>query len=411
MSKVRKDSKGRVLHRGETYRKDKGLYSFSYTDPMGTRRYIYSGDLGKLREKEKQVTYDRLDGIDIYALARSDLNYVFDRYISTKSELRSTTKTNYICTYNRYVRKGFGKKKISEIRYSDVLLYYKALMTTQNLKVSTIESVHSCLHPTFQMAVRDNVIRSNPSDGVIAEIKKKQKGRPEARHALTYEQEKEFLTYLDEPQNVRYRPLFTVMFGTGLRIGEIIALRWKDVNFKDNYITVDHSITYYPRVDKGNKSEFEVSLPKTAAGIRTVPLLDKVKEALLEEKAYQKETGNTCIMEVDGMSGFIFFNRFGMLHKPGAINRLINRIVNDHNAKEEVRAVHGNREAVLIPHFSCHVTRHTFCSRLCENETNVKVIQSVMGHKEIQTTLDIYAEISESKRQEVFKELNCNNVI
>jgi len=259
--------------------------------------------------------------------------------------------------------------------------------------------------------VRDNVIRSNPSDGVIAEIKKKLKGRPEPRHALTYEEEMEFLAYLDEPQNVRWRPFFTVMFGTGLRIGELIGLRWKDVNFKENYITIDHSITYCQRLDKGNKSEFEVSLPKTAAGIRTVPLLDKVKEALLEEKAYQKETGVTCLMEINGMSGFIFFNRFGMIHKPGAINRVIKRLTDDHNAREEVRAVHGNREAVLIPHFSCHVTRHTFCSRLCENETNVKVIQSVMGHKDIQTTLDIYAEISEAKRQEVFKELNCNNVI
>lgn len=411
MSKVRKDSRGRVLHRGETYRKDKALYSFSYMDPMGDRRYIYSKDLGELREKEKQITYDRLDGLDIYAMARSDLNYVFDRYISTKNELRSTTMTNYVCTYNRYVRRGFGKKKIAEIRYSDVLLYYKSLMTTQNLRISTIESVHCCLHPTFQMAVRDNVIRSNPSDGVIAEIKKKLKGRPEPRHALTYEEEMEFLAYLDEPQNVRWRPFFTVMFGTGLRIGELIGLRWKDVNFKENYITIDHSITYCQRLDKGNKSEFEVSLPKTAAGIRTVPLLDKVKEALLEEKAYQKETGVTCLMEINGMSGFIFFNRFGMIHKPGAINRVIKRLTDDHNAREEVRAVHGNREAVLIPHFSCHVTRHTFCSRLCENETNVKVIQSVMGHKDIQTTLDIYAEISEAKRQEVFKELNCNNVI
>ncbi len=411
MSKVRKDSRGRVLHRGETYRKDKALYSFSYMDPMGDRRYIYSKDLGELREKEKQITYDRLDGLDIYAMARSDLNYVFDRYISTKNELRSTTMTNYVYTYNRYVRRGFGKKKIAEIRYSDVLLYYKSLMTTQNLRISTIESVHCCLHPTFQMAVRDNVIRSNPSDGVIAEIKKKLKGRPEPRHALTYEEEMEFLAYLDEPQNVRWRPFFTVMFGTGLRIGELIGLRWKDVNFKENYITIDHSITYCQRLDKGNKSEFEVSLPKTAAGIRTVPLLDKVKEALLEEKAYQKETGVTCLMEINGMSGFIFFNRFGMIHKPGAINRVIKRLTDDHNAREEVRAVHGNREAVLIPHFSCHVTRHTFCSRLCENETNVKVIQSVMGHKDIQTTLDIYAEISEAKRQEVFKELNCNNVI
>ena len=55
------------------------------------------------------------------------------------------------------------------------------------------------------------------------------------------------------------------------------------------------------------------------------------------------------------------------------------------------------REAVLLPDFSAHHLRHTFCTRLCEKETNLKVIQSVMGHKDIQTTMDIYAEATEEK--------------
>ena len=69
------------------------------------------------------------------------------------------------------------------------------------------------------------------------------------------------------------------------------------------------------------------------------------------------------------------------------------------------------REPVIIPDFSCHITRHTFCTRLCENETNVKVIQSVMGHKDIQTTLDIYAEVSEKKKKDIFDQLNDHDVI
>ena len=66
---------------------------------------------------------------------------------------------------------------------------------------------------------------------------------------------------------------------------------------------------------------------------------------------------------------------------------------------------------MIIPDFSCHITRHTFCTRLCENETNVKVIQSVMGHKDIQTTLDIYAEVSEKKKKDIFDQLNDHDVI
>ena len=123
MGKVRKDTKGRVLHKGETYKACRHTYVYSYTDALGKRRYIYDQDLGKLREREKQVKKDELDGIDIYALSKSDLNYVFDRYMETKSELRSSTRSNYVFTYNRYVRKGFGKKKIADIKYSDVLFF------------------------------------------------------------------------------------------------------------------------------------------------------------------------------------------------------------------------------------------------------------------------------------------------
>ena len=407
--RVRKDPKGRILHRGETYIKKKGLYCYTYTDPLGKRHSVYAPDLLRLRDKEKGITQDKIDGIDLYARATADINFVFDRYISTKSELRSSTKTNYVYTYDRYVRKGFGKKKIADIRFSDVLIYYNALLE-RGLSVNTVDSVHSVLHPTFQLAVRDRVLRTNPADGVMAELKKKMKGRTEPRHALTLEEQREFLSWIEKPEYDRWRPLFVVMFGTGCRIGEIIGLRWVDVNFDENYIVIDHDVTYYPRSDKDFKCEFEVGRPKTEAGIRTIPLLDKVRNALLEEKKYQDETGNHNIMELNGLSGFIFSNRFGLIHKPSGINREIKRIVDDHNAREEVDAAREGREPVMIPRFSCHITRHTFCSRLCENETNVKVIQSVMGHKDIQTTLDIYAEVSERKRQEVFKNLNNNDI-
>ena len=171
MAKVRKDSKGRVLRRGELYLRDRDLFRYSYIDSFGKRRYIYSKDLGELREQETRVKKDELDGIDIYALAKSDLNFVFDRYIETKIGLRSSTKSNYVYLYNRYVRKGFGKKKIVEIKYSDVLFFYQSLIK-EGLSIGTVESVHGLLHPSFNMAVRDNIIRNNPSDQVMAELKK-----------------------------------------------------------------------------------------------------------------------------------------------------------------------------------------------------------------------------------------------
>lgn len=410
MAKVRKDSKGRVLRRGEFYLRDRDLFRYSYIDSLGKRKYIYSKDLGELRERETQVKKDELDGIDIYALAKSDLNFVFDRYIETKIGLRSSTKSNYVYLFNRYVRKGFGKKKIVEIKYSDVLFFYQSLLK-EGLSIGTVESIHGLLHPAFNMAVRDNIIRNNPSDHVMAEVKKKLKGRPEPRHALTFEQQQTFMTFLDRPEYNRWKPIFTVLFGTGVRVGELIALRWEDLDFNENKINVVHNITYYPRLDSGSRCEYEMTDPKTESGTRTIPMLDKVRQAFIDEKQYQTETGNHNIMEMEGLTGFIFCNRFGSFHNQGSINREIKRIVNDCNAREQVNARREGRKPVVVPSFSCHIARHTFCTRLCENETNIKVIQMIMGHKDIQTTLDIYAEVSESKKQDVFRQLNSTNIV
>ncbi len=409
MNKVRKDGKGMVLHKGETYHRKRKLYTFSYYDALGKRQFLYARSLIELREKEEKFQKNKLDKLDVYVMAKADVNYVFDRYIATKTELRSSTKTNYVYTYNRYVRNGFGKKKVADVRYSEVLMFYTGLLE-RGLKINTVDSIHGVLHPTFNLALRDNVIRTNPTDGVMAEIKRKMKDPADIRHALTLDEQREFLEYLEESRYERWKPLFTVLFGTGCRIGEIIGLRWSDVDFKEGTISINHSVSYGPRSDKGFKCDFEVSLPKTEAGIRIVPMLDKVREALLLEKKNQKQYGYRPLVELGGMKGFIFCNRYGNIHTPGALNRAIKRIVDNHNAQEEVKAKREGREPIMIPRFSCHITRHSFCTRLCENETNVKVIQSVMGHKDIQTTLDIYAEVSEQKKKDVFKDLNNNNV-
>ena len=111
-AKARKDNKGRALRKGEAQRKYDLMYIYTYTDPFThKRKYLYSKDLMELREKEKELVKDQLDGLDVYAAGNSDLNFVFDRYISTKTDLRSTTYTNYTYTYDHFVRETFGKNK------------------------------------------------------------------------------------------------------------------------------------------------------------------------------------------------------------------------------------------------------------------------------------------------------------
>ena len=300
--------------------------------------------------------------------------------------------------YNHYVRDGFGKLRISKIKYSDIKKFYYSLILEKGFKPNSMEIVHTLLHPTFTMAVRDGLLRLNPTEGVMAEIKKSHCWEKTKRHALTVAEQRAFTNYIANSEEYRgWFPLFTVMLGTGCRIGEVLGLRWQDVDFKNRTISINHNLVY--RVQEDGTCTNHVNSPKTKAGIRIIPMLDEVFDAFLEEYQYQKVIG-FCTDEIDGYSGFVFCTGDGKVYLPNAINRTIRSICADYNKEEESKAKEENRDPVLLPKFSCHILRHTFCTRFCENETNLKVIQEIMGHADISTTMDVYAEATQEKKKE-----------
>lgn len=404
MAKVRKDLRGRSLRKGEVQRSSDKRYMYTYTDPMGRRKFIYANDLAELREKEAKLMKDQLDGLDLYVAGKASVNDTFDRYMSTKYNLRESTKSSYLYTYDHYVRDTFGKKRIADIKYSDVLQFYYYLLNEVKISLGTLDTVHCLLHPTFQLAVRDEIIRNNPTDGVMKEISRESGKNRGIRHALTVEQQRAFMEYIaNHPIYYHWWPMFTVLLGTGCRIGEALGLRWQDLDYDKRTISINHSLSYYQKPES-NKSVLRISKPKTEAGIRTIPMLDIVKDAF--EMLYEEQLENGFNeSEIDGMSRFIFCNRFGMVPNPQTVNHTIKRIANSYNADEVVRAKKERRDPIILPNFSCHHLRHTFCTRLCEKETNLKVIQSIMGHRNIETTMDIYAEATEEKKQESFENL------
>lgn len=212
-----------------------------------------------------------------------------------------------------------------------------------------------------------------------------------------------FLDFVSSSKTYKHwMPLFTVMLGTGARIGEILGLRWEDCDFTQNIIDINHNLIY--RQQESGKMELHITTPKTRAGTRIIPMFSDVRAALLRIRLKHMEEGfNEC--EVDGYTNFIFKNRFGEMLNPHVINRALERIIRDCNAEETERAEQEHREPVLLPHFSAHNLRHTFCTRLCENETNLKVIQEIMGHRNIETTMDVYNEATKEKKMSSFANL------
>lgn len=269
---------------------------------------------------------------------------------------------------------------------------------------NAMEIIHTIIHPIFTLAVRDNYIRINPATGAMAEIKKSHNWEKPKRHALTIAEQTAFIDYMRNHKVYNHwLPLFTVLLGTGCRIGEAIGLRWEDCDFDEGIISINHNMVYR-KYEEDEKARFHIVTPKTSAGVRIVPMLSEVKAALQAEWETQKIVGfNESV--VDGYTGFIFQNRYGDPLSPHSVNRAIDRICDAYIEDETVLADQEGRDPVLIRHFSAHNLRHTFCTRFCENERNIKVIQEIMGHADIETTMNIYAEATKEKKKESFSNL------
>lgn len=391
----RKDDKNRVLKEGE-YQRSCGTYEFKWRDKRGKRHSISAVTLDELREKEIDVLRDIMDGVraDKNNLTINDLYY---SWLQVKRGLKDNTFSNYKYMYEMFVEPDFGKSKLVDLKRSDVRGFYNCLVDARGLKVNTIDSIHTVLHQVLELGVEDDYLRYNPADNALKELKKARNLEVEKRRALTVAEQDKFEGFLSKQgQYHRWYPFFTVMLWTGMRVGEITGLRWSDVDLANETISVNHTLVYYcTRSEEGQV--FAINTPKTKAGERTIPMLPKVKEAFLLEKAYQEEVGLKSTAEVDGYRDFVFVNRFGNVQHQGTLNKALRRIIRDCNF--EVLDRDHSENPILLPKFSCHSLRHTFTTRMCEAGVNIKAMQAILGHADAETTLDIYADATKELKK------------
>lgn len=384
----RKDSKGRILRTGESQRPN-GRYRYTWRQ-SGKQMETGAGTLRELRLKEAIIKRDCYDGI---AGGQETVNDIYDRYMQSNPTWRNTTRSNYKYMYGKYVYGEIGTMQVRNVRYSDIKMFYNRLMDRDKLGIGSIGVIHTILHPVFDMAVRDNYIRTNPADRVMREIKRSNNWSRPHRRALTVTEQINFMSYVRKSGVYgHWAPIFITLLGTGCRIGELLGLTWNDCDFENNTISINHNLVYK---SLDGKCKMHINNTKTDAGIRYVPMIKAVRNALLEQWEISRARQD-CNYEIDGYSKFIFVNREGHVHNPMAVNRAIKRILQSYN---------NESESEPITMFSVHNLRHTFCARLCENECNIKVIQELMGHSDISTTMNIYAEITQEKKEDALSGL------
>jgi integrase len=363
MAKVRKDNKGRNLRPGETQRAD-GSYMYVYK--LGTKKkYLYDSDLASLRVKEKQINKDKDDGIRTQEAMKLTLNDMFKVYMNNNIKLKPSTRANYLYLWDFYVKEEpFANMPLPQIHRSDILAFYTKLLK-HGFAINSLESINTIVHPTLEMAVDDDYIRKNPSKGIYRKLKTDGSApKPKRRIALTKTQQQNFLRFIAKsPTYSHWLPIMTVLLGTGMRVAECTGITKSDINLSENTISVNHNLIY--RVIDG-KAGFHITTPKTESGTRIIPIL---YPEVAEQLRLQIETIDALYPDdqlvLGGVHGFVFRNRTGPFMSAHNINRAIERISVTYNMKEMDQAELEDREPDLLPHFSVHNLRHTFCTRLC----------------------------------------------
>jgi integrase len=133
-------------------------------------------------------------------------------------------------------------------------------------------------------------------------------------------------------------------------------------------------------------------------------MFDDVKAALQRERGKRKSKMKKFV--VDGYSDFVFLNNNGQVYTQSFIYDTIQGITTSYNKEEYAKAREENREPCYLPKISAHILRHTFCTRMCEQNINIKVLQDVMGHRNIRTTMETYAKAFRDKKVEAVMALN-----
>lgn len=330
------DKNGKRLPKGITQRVD-GLFMgrFEY---HGEKFAIYGKTLKDAQKKLNDLRYEVEHGV--YAKKQNlSLNSWFETWMMDykKNTVKIGTYTIYENHYNYYIRGKLGNKKITDIRPEHIQKLYNELVERE-FATGSIKLVSAMINGCFKQAEKNGIITKNPVS--LATIPKG-KAKKE-RKVFTVEEQEIFLRYAEKSY---LHDFFVMALMTGMRNGELRALQWRDIDFKNNCNHVNHTLVYI--ADKGHFLDD----PKTKTSKRQIPMFDKVY--ILLKHLYDASTDNNFIHIND--ERFVFSLPDGELITRDRVTLEINKVLND------IRA-----DGITIDYITCHCLRHTFATRCIE---------------------------------------------
>ena len=377
----RRDNRNRILRTGESQRKD-GRYAYKYIDTFGNPQFVYAWKLvptdktpaGKredisLREKEKEIQKDLDDGIDTLG-KKMTVCQLYAKQIRHRANVRHGTKQGRKQLMRILEEDSLGACSIESVKLSDAK-EWALRMKDKGYSFKTINNHKRSLKAAFYTAIQDDCIRKNPFDFQLNTVLE---DNTEPKVPLSPTQEASFLSFVQSDKVYqKYYDEIIILLGTGLRISELCGLTESDIDFEHKLINVDHQLLKVSGVG------YHVETPKTKSGIRQIPMSTKVYEAF---KRVLNGRGRADDFIVGGYSRFLFLNRNGLPKVAVNYETMFRGLVKKYNKSHEEAL-----PKVTTP----HTLRHTFCTNLANAGMNPKALQYIMGHSNINMTLNYYA--------------------
>lgn len=356
---------------GGISRRVDGRWQASFTGSDGKRHYLYAATRKEVADRLRSALHAKEQGLYVTGTAQT-VEHFLTRWLDRADHLRPITRKRYEALIRLHALPHLGRMDIRKVQPQDVAELYQSLKGTR--KPATIGQLHAVLHSAFTEALRWNVIARNPVSAVrapkVERVEMRILSLPEIR------------TFLLSIQGDPMEALYVLAVTTGARQGELLALRWQDVDLEAGTIAINATLT---RID----GRWLRSNPKTGGSVRTITLSARGLAALKAHRLRmaeellplrQRTEGQTLVFLVNGqpVNGF-------------------------HVTERRLKPLLRKAE---LPVIRFHDLRHVFASLMLSQGVRPDLVAQMLGHSNPAMTLRIYAHIMPGDQQAAMARLN-----
>lgn len=353
------------------------------TDPEG--KQIRRSKYFKTRTEAKDWLAEVSHGLNTGSYvepAKITLGAWLDTWLNTfmKPSIRATTFDNYETMIRVHVKPKLGHTPLQKLEAAHLQELYNDKVAA-GLSSRTVHLISHVINTALKQALKDGKVYRN-----VNEITKLPPLKHKEITPLTLEQVNQFL---DVAEKDSMGTAFLVEMATGLRRGELLSLRWQDVDFDNARLCINQTVARVRVEGQINRTALIYQPPKTKKSKGTVPLPELAIKALKQHKALQAQekllTGGAY-----RDNGLVFCHADGKQIDPRNFTRRFDRLL----------------KRAHLEHISFHTLRHSFATLLLEAGEDLKTVQEILRHTRLSTTADIYTEVTEKMKTRAAKTIN-----